>query len=175
MIAPDDKDWTWVLDHQCPECGFDASACPAEAVASLPAGAAAYISPSDRSRPMFAFLWGDAPHAQSFNGRVCTVFPEHAGQDTAWLVNTLEETHTGSVLAGVYGNVLASETKTILPGHASSFEIRGIIAILIPSVKVLVNPNDPRANRIVATLEVFDTESGEAKVVLSCRKSGGDK
>jgi hypothetical protein len=76
------------------------------------------------------------------------------------------------------GNLLASETKTILPGHASSFEIRGIIAIrtdLIPSVKVLVNPNDPRANRIVATLEVFDTESGEAKVVLSCRKAGGDK
>ena len=76
------------------------------------------------------------------------------------------------------GNLLGSETKTILPGHASSFEIRGIIAIrtdLIPSVKVLVNPNDPRANRIVATLEVFDTESGEAKVVLSCRKAGGDK
>ncbi len=35
MIIPDDKDWTWVLDRQCPECGFDASVCPAEAVASL--------------------------------------------------------------------------------------------------------------------------------------------
>ena len=21
--VPDDKDWTWVLDEQCPECGFD--------------------------------------------------------------------------------------------------------------------------------------------------------
>ena len=23
-IVPDDKDWTWVLEHTCPECGFDA-------------------------------------------------------------------------------------------------------------------------------------------------------
>ena len=25
-IAPDDKDWTWVLERPCPECGVDASA-----------------------------------------------------------------------------------------------------------------------------------------------------
>jgi DinB superfamily len=24
--TPDDKDWTWVLDTPCPECGFDAAA-----------------------------------------------------------------------------------------------------------------------------------------------------
>jgi hypothetical protein len=24
--APDDKDWTWVLDHPCPDCGVDATA-----------------------------------------------------------------------------------------------------------------------------------------------------
>jgi hypothetical protein len=35
MIVPDDKDWTWVLDRECPECGFDASGVTAEAVASL--------------------------------------------------------------------------------------------------------------------------------------------
>ena len=23
-ILPDDKDWTWVLDRPCPDCGFDA-------------------------------------------------------------------------------------------------------------------------------------------------------
>jgi hypothetical protein len=23
--APDDKDWTWVLDRPCPECGYDAA------------------------------------------------------------------------------------------------------------------------------------------------------
>ena len=25
-IVPDDKDWTWVLERPCPECGFDARA-----------------------------------------------------------------------------------------------------------------------------------------------------
>jgi hypothetical protein len=25
-IVPDDKDWTWVLERTCPECGFDAGA-----------------------------------------------------------------------------------------------------------------------------------------------------
>ena len=35
MIAPDDKDWTWVLDRPCPDCGFDASRCDPEAVADL--------------------------------------------------------------------------------------------------------------------------------------------
>jgi DinB superfamily len=24
-IVPDDKDWTWVLERACPECGFDAA------------------------------------------------------------------------------------------------------------------------------------------------------
>jgi DinB superfamily len=25
MIEPDTNDWTWVISHQCPECGFDGS------------------------------------------------------------------------------------------------------------------------------------------------------
>lgn len=35
MIVPEDKDWTWVLDRPCPDCGFDASVCAAEAVPAL--------------------------------------------------------------------------------------------------------------------------------------------
>jgi hypothetical protein len=27
-IIPDDKDWTWVLQRPCPECGFDATSMP---------------------------------------------------------------------------------------------------------------------------------------------------
>jgi hypothetical protein len=34
MIA-DTKDWTWVLERSCPECGFDASRCEATAVPGL--------------------------------------------------------------------------------------------------------------------------------------------
>jgi hypothetical protein len=57
-IVPDDKDWTWVLERPCPECGFDASAVPPESVAArLRANAAAWTHvlqmPSDlvRRRP----------------------------------------------------------------------------------------------------------------------------
>jgi hypothetical protein len=32
-IVPDTKDWTWVLDRPCPECGYDAAQVPAQDVA----------------------------------------------------------------------------------------------------------------------------------------------
>ncbi|HEX4867499.1 MAG TPA: DinB family protein [Acidimicrobiales bacterium] len=34
-ITPDDKDWTWVLERLCPECGFDASTFPASSVGAV--------------------------------------------------------------------------------------------------------------------------------------------
>lgn len=34
-ITPDTKDWTWVLEHPCTDCGFDASALDATAVSRL--------------------------------------------------------------------------------------------------------------------------------------------
>jgi hypothetical protein len=34
-IAPDTKDWTWVLDRPCPECGFDASVVARAEIAQL--------------------------------------------------------------------------------------------------------------------------------------------
>ena len=34
-IEPDTKDWTWVIERACPECGFDASAIGAEQVSEL--------------------------------------------------------------------------------------------------------------------------------------------
>ncbi len=34
-IVPDTKDWTWVLERPCPECGFDASSLPRDQVAPL--------------------------------------------------------------------------------------------------------------------------------------------
>jgi hypothetical protein len=33
--TPDTKDWTWVLERACPECGFDASAFSREQVGAL--------------------------------------------------------------------------------------------------------------------------------------------
>ncbi|MFB2586936.1 DinB family protein [Herbiconiux liukaitaii] len=34
-IVPDTKNWTWVLERECPECGFDSSATAASAVPGL--------------------------------------------------------------------------------------------------------------------------------------------
>jgi len=38
VIVPDDKDWTWVLDRSCPDCGFDANTCAVNAVPELVRG-----------------------------------------------------------------------------------------------------------------------------------------
>jgi hypothetical protein len=35
MIVPDTKDWTWVLDQACPECGLDTTTVEASEVAGL--------------------------------------------------------------------------------------------------------------------------------------------
>jgi hypothetical protein len=34
-ITPDTKDWTWVIERVCPECGFDTSSFPREQVGSM--------------------------------------------------------------------------------------------------------------------------------------------
>ncbi len=44
-IEPDTKDWTWVLDRTCPECGFDVTAFPREQVGDMIRNAAAQWPP----------------------------------------------------------------------------------------------------------------------------------
>ena len=57
-ITPDTKDWTWVLERPCPECGLDTRSFPREEIpAMLRANAAAWRAPllapgaTDRSQP----------------------------------------------------------------------------------------------------------------------------
>jgi hypothetical protein len=55
-IAPDLKDWTWVLERRCPQCGFDASVFPAAQVparvrADLPTWSARLARGDARIRP----------------------------------------------------------------------------------------------------------------------------
>ncbi|MDQ3738420.1 MAG: DinB family protein [Actinomycetota bacterium] len=55
-VPPDDKDWTWVLERPCPECGFDASAVAVDDIPSLvrdnaAAWGAALAAPGASSRP----------------------------------------------------------------------------------------------------------------------------
>ena len=43
-ITPDDKNWTWVLERECPECGFDAGSYDPSGIAdTLHANAAAWV------------------------------------------------------------------------------------------------------------------------------------
>ena len=34
-IVPDAKDWTWVLQRPCPECGLDTHSFPRDAIAGM--------------------------------------------------------------------------------------------------------------------------------------------
>lgn len=63
----------------------------AEAVRAAPAGAEVYLTPSDRQRPIFEYLWQDQPLAKSFNGRRCAVAPRQTRQDTRWFANANED------------------------------------------------------------------------------------
>jgi hypothetical protein len=52
----DDKDWTWVLDRRCPECGFDAAMVARSTIAgrlraSTPRWQAALLGPDVTQRP----------------------------------------------------------------------------------------------------------------------------
>jgi hypothetical protein len=50
MIVPDDKNWTWVLERRCGECGFDAQTFPrAEIGAMTRANAAAWTAVLQRA------------------------------------------------------------------------------------------------------------------------------
>ena len=44
-ITPDAKDWTWVLERTCPECGFDVTAFSREEVGEMARSAAAQWPP----------------------------------------------------------------------------------------------------------------------------------
>ncbi len=66
-LVPDTKDWTWVLDRPCPECGFDsAAAVPADLPALVQANAASWSlvlgRPDVASRPS-PELWSDLEYA----------------------------------------------------------------------------------------------------------------
>ena len=67
MIEPDTKDWTWVLERACPECGFDARAVrPTEVKNRVYANASAWQrvleQPDATARPS-ASVWSPLEYA----------------------------------------------------------------------------------------------------------------
>jgi DinB family protein len=78
-ITPDTKDWTWVLDRPCPECGLDAGAVDHDAIpAMLLANAAAWVTvlagPDPRTRPA-PTTWSPLEYAAHVRD-VCRVYTE---------------------------------------------------------------------------------------------------
>jgi hypothetical protein len=51
-IEPETKSWTWVLERECDECGFDTRSFPAEMIASLSRGEAAQPWPALLEHPL---------------------------------------------------------------------------------------------------------------------------
>jgi hypothetical protein len=66
-ITPDTKNWTWVLERPCPECGFDASTFAADDVAGMirentTAWPAVLEQPDVRQRPSDD-VWSDLEYS----------------------------------------------------------------------------------------------------------------
>ncbi len=79
VITPDTKDWTWVLDRPCPECGFDTQSFPRTAIPDLlRANAAAWqdaltgADPGSRPRPE---VWSPLEYACHVRD-VCRIYLE---------------------------------------------------------------------------------------------------
>jgi hypothetical protein len=66
-IVPDTKDWTWVLERPCPQCGFDASTLdPAEVAGKIRANAArwpAVLARADAAVRPSADVWSAVEYA----------------------------------------------------------------------------------------------------------------
>jgi hypothetical protein len=71
------------------------------------------------------------------------------------------------------GNVMASERQTLLPGHASSFEIRAGAVIhertgdIQPCISIRGVIGPETRNRIICTLEVVDSATGRTQFALN--------
>lgn len=78
-ITPDTKDWTWVLDEPCAECGFTAGTFPPEQVGQrvrddLPLWLAALAKPNAGVRPNSG-IWSTTEYACHVRD-VCDLFAE---------------------------------------------------------------------------------------------------
>ncbi|HUR51929.1 MAG TPA: DinB family protein [Mycobacteriales bacterium] len=78
-IEPDTKDWTWVLERPCPDCGFDAASLAREQIGPQLLAAAAELGralgePGATSRPAPG-VWSPTEYACHVRD-VCRVFGE---------------------------------------------------------------------------------------------------
>ncbi|NUP75527.1 MAG: DinB family protein [Sinomonas sp.] len=94
-ITPDTKDWTWVLERTCPECGFDADSLTPHDVAqrldtALPRWDAALVRDDVLERPD-ASTWSPLEYAchvrdvfEVFHGRLDLMLAEDGASFENW-------------------------------------------------------------------------------------------
>src|SRR6186713_1793896 len=94
-IVPDDKNWTWVLERVCPECGFDAPAADREQVgATIRAMSTAWDAvlrrPTVRDRPTPS-VWSPLEYGchvrdvfRVFDGRLSLMLAEEHPRFANW-------------------------------------------------------------------------------------------
>src|SRR6202161_780133 len=95
MITPDTKDWTWVLETPCPDCGYDAHSVSPETIgdrvrAALPRWDAVLRRPDARQRPR-PEVWSPAEYAchvtdvfRIFDGRLELMLSVDDAQFANW-------------------------------------------------------------------------------------------
>jgi hypothetical protein len=131
-IVPDEKDWTWVLQRPCPECGFVAASVPPGSVSTrLRANAGSWAEilrqPDDlvRRRPA-ADRWSPLEYACHVRD-VCTLYHERLdlmlGQDDPLYPNWDQD---ATAVAERYGEqnptVVAAALRSAAEGLAGAFD-----------------------------------------------------
>jgi hypothetical protein len=80
-IVPDTKDWTWVIQRRCPDCGFEAGAVAGATIPTLLRGFAArwveVLRRADVARRPARGVWSPLEYACHVRD-VCRVFRERA-------------------------------------------------------------------------------------------------
>jgi hypothetical protein len=153
-IEPDTKDWTWVLDQRCPECGFDPAAVhPTQVAGRIRTDATEWVDrlsqPGTARRPQ-PTVWSALEYGchirdvhQIFNHRVRLMLTEdepqfpnwdqdataiaddYASQDPATVATELFD--AASVVADTYANVPADAwTRRGLRSNGSEFTVATI-------------------------------------------------
>ena len=129
-ITPDGKDWTWVLERQCPECGYDARAVAGHDVAlrlreQVPLWTEVLAAGSARTRPG-PTTWSPLEYGCHVRD-VCTLFDQRLGlmlaEEAPEFANwDQDETAVAEDYAGQDPLAVAVELAAAAESIASSFD-----------------------------------------------------
>lgn len=130
MITPDDKDWTWTLDGECPECGFAAADVARGDIAQLVlaftgpwsdvlAGAAVRTRPDDATWSPLEYGAHVRDVCRIFTERVTLMREEEEPRFANW---DQDRTAVDDDYAGQDPLVVADEVASAATGLSAAYE-----------------------------------------------------